>query len=161
MEVPSTVAGVIKELKVKVGDEVSEGSVVAIVEASGDAAATKAETTTSPPVAPQKADTPQSAHSAPPQPQALAPQAASRSGRKADFECQVCVLGSGPGGYTAAFRAADLGQNTVLIERYATLGGVCPQRRLHPVESAAACVTTDRRCGARIGYRHHVRRTND
>ncbi len=56
---------------------------------------------------------------------APAPKAASSSGRKADIECQVCVLGSGPGGYTAAFRAADLGQNTVLIERYATLGGVC------------------------------------
>jgi dihydrolipoamide dehydrogenase len=125
MEVPSTVAGVIKELKVKVGDEVSEGSVVAIVEASGDAAAPKTETKAASPVTPQKADTPQSAHSAPPQPEAPAPQAASRSGRKADIECQVCVLGSGPGGYTAAFRAADLGQNTVLIERYATLGGVC------------------------------------
>src|SRR5580693_6841926 len=63
MEVPSTVAGVIKELKVKVGDEVSEGSVVAIVEASGDASAPKAEQKTAAPVAPQKADTPQSAHS--------------------------------------------------------------------------------------------------
>ena len=56
---------------------------------------------------------------------APAPQPAATSGRKADIECQVAVLGSGPGGYTAAFRAADLGQNTVLIERYATLGGVC------------------------------------
>src|SRR4029077_8424331 len=50
---------------------------------------------------------------------------AAETGRKADIECQVVVLGSGPGGYTAAFRAADLGQNTVLIERYAALGGVC------------------------------------
>ena len=56
---------------------------------------------------------------------APAPNAAAASGRKADIECQVCVLGSGPGGYTAAFRSADLGQDTVLIERYATLGGVC------------------------------------
>jgi dihydrolipoamide dehydrogenase len=55
----------------------------------------------------------------------VASKAATSSGRKADIECQVCVLGSGPGGYTAAFRAADLGQNTVLIERYPTLGGVC------------------------------------
>jgi dihydrolipoamide dehydrogenase len=53
------------------------------------------------------------------------PKGAAESGRKADIECQVVVLGSGPGGYTAAFRAADLGQNTVLIERYAALGGVC------------------------------------
>ncbi len=119
MEVPSTVAGVIKELKVKVGDEVSEGSVVAIVEASGDAAAPKAELKAAAPA------TPQSAHSTPPKPDTPAPRAAATSGRKADIECQVCVLGSGPGGYTAAFRAADLGQNTVLIERYATLGGVC------------------------------------
>src|SRR5690606_18606867 len=56
---------------------------------------------------------------------APAPKAASASGRKADVECQVVVLGSGPGGYTAAFRAADLGQDTVLVERYAALGGVC------------------------------------
>src|SRR5690606_39136526 len=54
-----------------------------------------------------------------------APKAAGASGRKADVECQVVVLGSGPGGYTAAFRAADLGQDTVLIERHAALGGVC------------------------------------
>ncbi|MBR0344702.1 MAG: dihydrolipoyl dehydrogenase, partial [Rudaea sp.] len=56
---------------------------------------------------------------------APAPKAAGASGRKADVECQVVVLGSGPGGYTAAFRSADLGMNTVLIERYAALGGVC------------------------------------
>jgi dihydrolipoamide dehydrogenase len=125
MEVPSIVAGVIKELKVKVGDQVSEGAVVAIIESAGDSAAPKAEAKTAAPAAPQKADAPTSAHSAPPKPETPAPQAVAKSGRKADIECQVCVLGSGPGGYTAAFRAADLGQNTVLIERYATLGGVC------------------------------------
>ena len=124
MEVPSTVAGTVKEMKVKVGDEVSEGSVVAVIDAAGESAAPKAETKTAAP-SPQKADAPQSVHSAPPKPETPAPQAAAKSGRKADIECQVCVLGSGPGGYTAAFRAADLGQNTVLIERYATLGGVC------------------------------------
>ena len=126
MEVPSSVAGTVKEIKVKVGDEVSEGSVVAIIEAESESSAPKAQPpvassappkaspapATKTPVAPAKADAP-------------AQQAASGSGRKADIECQVCVLGSGPGGYTAAFRAADLGQNTVLIERYATLGGVC------------------------------------
>ena len=124
MEVPSTVAGTVKEMKVKVGDEVSEGSVVAVIDAAGESAAPKAETKTAAPSL-QKADAPQSVHSAPPKPETPAPQAAAKSGRKADIECQVCVLGSGPGGYTAAFRAADLGQNTVLIERYATLGGVC------------------------------------
>ena len=47
------------------------------------------------------------------------------SGRKADIECAMVVIGAGPGGYTAAFRSADLGLDTVLIERYASLGGVC------------------------------------
>jgi dihydrolipoamide dehydrogenase len=113
MEVPSTAAGVVKELKVKLGDTVSEGSVVAVLETEGAAAA-----------APPKAGPAKPA--AEPAP-AAAPAAkpAAASARKADLECQVCVLGSGPGGYTAAFRAADLGLNTVLIERYATLGGVC------------------------------------
>ena len=118
MEVPSTVAGTVKEVKVKVGDEVSEGSIVALIEAAGAAAAP------TPKAEPAKA-TATPAPPAPAAPAAVAPKATAASGRKADFECQVCVLGSGPGGYTAAFRAADLGQNTVLIERYATLGGVC------------------------------------
>ena len=117
MEVPSSVAGVVKEIKVKLGDEISEGHIVAILETEGagaSAAPAKAET-------PKAAPTPAPAAAAP----APAPKAAGASGRKADIECQVVVLGSGPGGYTAAFRSADLGMNTVLIERYATLGGVC------------------------------------
>src|SRR6185437_16324853 len=56
---------------------------------------------------------------------AKAPQPSAASGKKADIECQLVVLGSGPGGYSAAFRAADLGLDTVLVERYDTLGGVC------------------------------------
>ncbi|HZX91285.1 MAG TPA: dihydrolipoyl dehydrogenase [Rudaea sp.] len=135
MEVPSSVAGVVKEVKVKLGDEVSEGSVVAVIEAQGGGAAP----TPSSPSPAERGKGPQAdggkpseaaASQASPPPasggsQAPAPKAAAASGRKADIECQVVVLGSGPGGYTAAFRAADLGQNTVLIERYATLGGVC------------------------------------
>ena len=127
MEVPSTVGGIVKEVKVKVGDEVSEGAVVAVIEGEGESPL--------PPAREVAAEKSQSPASAPPSRQpasgsgrgaeSKAPQAAAASGRKADIECQVCVLGSGPGGYTAAFRAADLGQNTVLIERYATLGGVC------------------------------------
>ena len=113
MEVPSKVAGVIRELKVKLGDEVSEGTVVAVIETAGAAAATKSE-------APKPDAVPAPATAPPP---VSAP--AATSGRKADIECQLVVLGAGPGGYTAAFRAADLGQNTVLIERYAALGGVC------------------------------------
>ena len=125
MEVPSSVAGTVKEVKVKVGDEVSEGSVVAIIDSAGDSAAPKAESKPATPAAPAKAEAPKAAQPTPAKIETPAPKAASSSGRKADIECQVCVLGSGPGGYTAAFRAADLGQNTVLIERYATLGGVC------------------------------------
>jgi dihydrolipoamide dehydrogenase len=121
MEVPASDAGTIRELKVKEGDEVSEGSVIAILEVDGEAAATDDKTP------PAKADTaPASSPAAAPEaPKAPAPQAASASGREADITCQVLVLGSGPGGYTAAFRAADLDQDTVLVERYATLGGVC------------------------------------
>jgi len=123
MEVPSSVAGVVKEVRVKLNDEVAEGAIVAVIEAA-DAGAAK--TATPAPAAPATAaaalapvSAPALASSAP------APKAASASGRKADVECQVVVLGSGPGGYTAAFRAADLGQDTVLVERYAALGGVC------------------------------------
>ncbi len=130
MEVPSSAAGVVKELRVKIGDEVSEGVVVAVLEVEGagaspTAASAKAEVAkpaaaTMPLAAPVVASA--SGSTAAPN---NAPQAAAPSGRKADFECQLAVLGSGPGGYTAAFRAADLDQNVVLIERYDMLGGVC------------------------------------
>ncbi|EEG10069.1 dihydrolipoyl dehydrogenase [Pseudogulbenkiania ferrooxidans] len=112
MEVPASHAGKIVELKVAVGGKISEGDVIAIVEAVGAAAE-----------APKAAPAPAAAA-----PQAAAPvaapQAASHAGG-ADIECDVLVLGAGPGGYSAAFRAADLGLNVVLVERYATLGGVC------------------------------------
>jgi dihydrolipoamide dehydrogenase len=126
MEVPSPADGVIKEVKVKVDDTASEGTVVAILEAGAAAAAdkpAKAEAATPKAEAAGKSE-PVPAPAAAGEKKS-APKAASASGRKADIECQVVVLGSGPGGYTAAFRAADLGQDTVLIERYATLGGVC------------------------------------
>jgi dihydrolipoamide dehydrogenase len=111
MEVPSSAAGVVKEIKVKLGDGVSEGSVIAIVEAAGSTAA------------PAK---PAAAASTTPAPAAMpSPAAAAASSRKADIECRMLVLGAGPGGYTAAFRSADLGLDTVLVERYAALGGVC------------------------------------
>jgi dihydrolipoamide dehydrogenase len=147
MEVPSSVAGVVKELRVKVGDTLSEGGVVAVVETqdaaaaeakpSGDAAAEAGERKAplppagegrarsapgedaAPKVAPPSASESGSNSDAP------APQAAASTGRKPDIECAVVVLGAGPGGYTAAFRAADLGKKVVLVERYPTLGGVC------------------------------------
>jgi dihydrolipoamide dehydrogenase len=126
MEIPASASGVIKEMKLKVGDEVSEGAVIAILEVAGESAAAPAPA----PAASAPAPAPASASPSPqPSPQkgegVKAPQAAGATGRKADIECKLVVLGSGPGGYTAAFRAADLGVDTVLVERYATLGGVC------------------------------------
>ena len=105
MEIPSSHAGVVKEIKVKVNDKVSEGSVLLVVEAAGAAVA---------PAAPAKL------------PAAAAPMRNAASyGGKADVECEMLVLGAGPGGYSAAFRSADIGMKTVLVERYGTLGGVC------------------------------------
>ncbi|WP_020181030.1 dihydrolipoyl dehydrogenase [Methylopila sp. M107] len=112
MEIPSSAAGVVKEISVKVDDKVSEGSVILTLEASGEAAAP------APKAAAPTAAAPVSAPATP------APAAGSFKG-KADVECETLVLGAGPGGYSAAFRAADLGMKTVLVERYATLGGVC------------------------------------
>jgi dihydrolipoamide dehydrogenase len=118
MEIPSSAAGVIKELKLKVGDEVSEGAVIAVLEASDAAAPAPAPAAAAPAAAPKAAPAPAPASTP-------APKAAGASGRTADIECQLLVLGSGPGGYTAAFRGADVGLDTVLVERYETLGGVC------------------------------------
>ncbi|MBB1087068.1 dihydrolipoyl dehydrogenase [Lysobacter sp. SG-8] len=125
MEVPSPSAGVVKELKIKVGDEVSEGDVIAILEAEGGrdaaapASASSGASAPAPAAAPAPAPAPAASATSP------APTAAGASGRKADIECRIVVLGSGPGGYTAAFRAADLDLDTVLVERYPSLGGVC------------------------------------
>ena len=120
MEIPSSHAGVVKEVKVKVGDKVAEGSLLLLVEAVGAATATAA---ASAPAAPAPAPAPVApvAASAPAVP---APVASGYSGQ-VDVQCDMMVLGAGPGGYSAAFRAADLGLNTVLVEKYSTLGGVC------------------------------------
>jgi dihydrolipoyl dehydrogenase len=109
MEVPSPAAGVVTQMKVKVGDKVSEGSVILMLESSTAAPAKEA------------APAPQAAAAPAPQ---VAPTPAARVA-KGDIHAEVVVLGAGPGGYTAAFRAADLGKQVVLIEKYATLGGVC------------------------------------
>jgi len=116
MEIPSSHGGVVKELKVKLGDKVSEGSVVLVLEASEGAVAPA-----STPAAAAPAVSPAPAQVAAP---VAAPTAASFGG-SADIECDVVVLGGGPGGYSAAFRAADLGLKVVVVERYSTLGGVC------------------------------------
>ncbi|MDP1976198.1 dihydrolipoyl dehydrogenase [Undibacterium sp.] len=111
MEIPSSHAGTVKEIKVKVGDKVAEGSLLLLVEAAGQAAS-------APAVAAPAATAPAAAPAVP------APIASGYTG-KVDVECDMMVLGAGPGGYSAAFRSADLGMNTVLVERYSTLGGVC------------------------------------
>ncbi|HSS26662.1 MAG TPA: dihydrolipoyl dehydrogenase [Usitatibacter sp.] len=126
MEVPSTHAGTVKELRVKIGDKVSQGTVIAVVDTAD--AVTPAQ-----PVTPAKAG----AQPKPQEPELA--RAIEKSGAQAvrsalsstlasldaDMHAEVLVLGAGPGGYTAAFRAADLGKKVVLVERYPTLGGVC------------------------------------
>jgi dihydrolipoamide dehydrogenase len=175
MEVPASAAGTVREVKVKVGDTVSEGSLIAVLEAASDAPDTgpdkpkaegpkggqkkeggagtgaearsasgegapakqaRASDAPSPQPSPasgrgSKAAAPdgskaaasdgRNAHS----PKSPGPKPAAPSGRKPDLQCRMLVLGAGPGGYTAAFRAADLGLDTVLVERYPDLGGVC------------------------------------
>ncbi|WP_114638439.1 dihydrolipoyl dehydrogenase [Polynucleobacter necessarius] len=114
MEVPADAAGIVTSISVKLGDKVSKGSVIAKIDASAAAPVAKSSTPT-PTAAP-----------APAQPVAMAPAPVTgHYSGKVDHECEVLVLGAGPGGYSAAFRSADLGMNTVLVERYSTLGGVC------------------------------------
>ena len=118
MDIPSSDAGVVKEIKVKVGDKIAKGSPILVLEAEAGSAvqteAPKAETLKA------EAATVAAPASAP----VSAPSPAAPQGDN-DVTCELVVLGSGPGGYTAAFRAADLGKKVVLIERYSTLGGVC------------------------------------
>ena len=120
MEIPSSAAGVVKELKLALGDKVNEGALILVLEGEGGAAAAPQAAPAAAAPAPTPAPAPAATASAP----APAPAAASYAGG-ADLECDMLVLGAGPGGYSAAFRAADLGMKTVLVERYATLGGVC------------------------------------
>jgi dihydrolipoamide dehydrogenase len=117
MDVPAPFGGTILELKVRKGDRVSEGDAIALVEA-GDTGAEVAE-----PSVTSAQETASSEEQAPPP--AAAPAAARDDGLAADLEADLLVLGAGPGGYTAAFRAADLGREVVLVERWDTLGGVC------------------------------------
>ncbi|MEX8505870.1 dihydrolipoyl dehydrogenase [Leptothrix ochracea] len=117
MEIPSSHAGVIKELKVKLGDTVNQGTVILTLEAAAG------DVSSSLPLAgggPGRELVPSATSSTPPQP------SPARGGSESvDLDCDLLVLGAGPGGYSAAFRAADLGLKVVIVERYATLGGVC------------------------------------
>src|SRR5690348_1168379 len=120
MDVPSPAAGVVKEMKLKKGDKASQGTLVAVLEVDEVAAAPKPAASKPAASAPAPAAPKQEA----PKPAPAAANVPEYSG-KHDIECQLVVIGSGPGGYSAAYRASDLGLNTVMVERYAALGGVC------------------------------------
>ncbi len=147
MEVPSPQAGTVGEIKVKLGDRVGQGTVILTLEAGEGGEATPSATGTPAAAAPSDAAPPDQA-GAPPKPAgdskagsspgatpaaqtaaSPAPTSASSAAPQvnapADTDCDVLVLGAGPGGYSAAFRAADLGLKVILVERYAELGGVC------------------------------------
>jgi dihydrolipoamide dehydrogenase len=112
MDIPSSHAGTVKEVKIKVGDKVAKGTLILLVEGeSSQTAAPKAE--------------PQATISENPAPVATTSPTPVKATGNNDIDTELVVLGSGPGGYTAAFRAADLGKKVVLIERYPVLGGVC------------------------------------
>ena len=144
MDVPAPEAGTVAQLRVKIGDRVSEGSVLLTLDSDGAAPSqdggseAQAQATAAPAEGPATITrTIVEREPAPPPP-------SSSNGAGGDHDAQVVVIGSGPGGYTAAFRAADLGLKTVLIERYDTLGGVCLNVGCIPVEGALA-----RRAGRR------------
>jgi dihydrolipoamide dehydrogenase len=139
VDVPSPAAGTVKELKVKLGDKIAEGVVILTLDTADTAAAKPATASARPaPEAPTAAAPTAPPSGAPPPVTGRASGATAGGGGpptptlgaatyagKADIECEMLVLGAGPGGYSAAFRSADLGMKTVLVERYATLGGVC------------------------------------
>ncbi|MBC7513304.1 MAG: dihydrolipoyl dehydrogenase [Herminiimonas sp.] len=134
MEIPASHAGVVKEVKIKIGDKVAEGSLLILLE-SADAAAVAPAVTTAPAATAASASVPAAVPTAngaaattvaaPAAASPPAPAAAPAFAGRPDIECDTLVLGAGPGGYTAAFRAADLGQTVVMVERYPNLGGVC------------------------------------
>src|SRR5882724_50110 len=118
MDIPAPQAGVVRQVKLKKGDKASEGTLVAILEVDESAATVPkpAASKPAPAAATPKAEAPRPALAAAKVPEYQG---------KHDIECQMVVIGSGPGGYSAAYRASDLGLQTVLVERYAALGGVC------------------------------------
>ncbi len=113
MEVPSDTSGKIVSLAVSVGDKINQGMIIATIEAAAGIAS-----------APKSAVAPAATVEAPKSAPVVAPIAGSYAGQ-VDHECEMLVLGAGPGGYSAAFRSADLGMSTIIVERYSTLGGVC------------------------------------
>ncbi len=161
VEVPSPMPGTVKEVKVKLGDRVSKGSVIVVLEEAAGEAPKPSEKPSEKPSAsakdaganpaatsPTPTPTPTGAHSAP-----VVPGTGAAKHPDAKYHAEVLVLGSGPGGYTAAFRAADLGKKVVLVERYPRLGGVCLNVGCIPSKALlhAAKVITDAEEGARMG----------
>ncbi|MFZ3123996.1 MAG: dihydrolipoyl dehydrogenase [Acidovorax sp.] len=124
MEIPSSHAGVVKELRVKLGDKVAEGSVLLTLETLDAAPASATENVAASAESKAVSDIKMPETKAD-KAQAAINYVAPGFAGTADLDCDLLVLGGGPGGYSAAFRAADLGLNVVIVERYATLGGVC------------------------------------
>ena len=123
MEVPSPQGGVVGEIKVKLGDRLGQGQVILTLDVEGAQASAPAP---SAPAAPVASPAPvQASAAAPAAAPAAQPKPAVAVNAPSDTDCDVLVLGGGPGGYSAAFRAADLGLKVILVERYAELGGVC------------------------------------
>ncbi|WP_242463315.1 dihydrolipoyl dehydrogenase [Rhodocyclus tenuis] len=130
MDVPSPIAGIVREVRVAVGGRVSEGATVVLIEAlsgaTAAAPATAAAATVAAAAGPASpASTTDSTATATPPSTSREASAPTPAAPPADLDCDVLVLGGGPGGYSAAFRSADLGRRTIIVERHATLGGVC------------------------------------
>ena len=124
IEIPSPAAGTVSEVLVNVNEKVSQGDMILKLKVSDDATdggTSEKEDAAEPAATPETATEAAAPESAP----QAAPEAAAAPTGDSDLHAEVVVLGSGPGGYTAAFRAADLGKKVILIEKFATIGGVC------------------------------------
>ena len=166
MEVPSPAAGVVKELKIKVGDKVSQGTLILTLEAAGQQRSQLQKPRARKRRSPRRRSTGAASPPAPQQRRATPRRHAARLPRRASREkgrhpCRSRRARRRPGGYTAAFRAADLGKKTVLIERYADARRRVPERRLHPVESAAARRESHHRSRGDWPRRRLVRQAQD
>jgi len=121
MEIPCSHAGVVQEMKVRLGDKVREGAVILTLQLDESVASNKMEADS----ANKQSNSNIKQNENDVENALQASEMIIPAGSAADMACDVLVLGGGPGGYSAAFRAADLGLRVVLVERYATLGGVC------------------------------------
>ena len=123
MDVPSPYTGTVKTMKVKKGDKVSEGTIILTIESEDTAPVSKPQNAAAKPQQPITGSSSDSRSTQPQHTPSIA--AAAEYADNVDIDCELLVLGSGPGGYTAAFRAADLGKQVAMVERYPSLGGVC------------------------------------